>query len=119
MNRRTDLVFVTSVFWVLCSAGSIGAQTTRSPSAAAVPQRPAASEVTVRAVRVTEPIKIDGKLDDAVYAAIPPITTFIQQDPHEGEPATEKTEAWILFDDDNLYVSARCWDSHPEREVVN
>ena len=37
----------------------------------------------------------------------------------EGEPATEKTEAWILFDDANLYIAARCWDSHPEREVAN
>ena len=37
----------------------------------------------------------------------------------KAQPATEKTEAWILFDDDNLYISARCWDSHPEREVAN
>ena len=37
----------------------------------------------------------------------------------EGEPATEKTDAWIFFDDANLYIAARCWDSHPEREVAN
>ena len=33
--------------------------------------------------------------------------------------ATEKTEAWIFFDDDNIYVSARCYESHPERRVAN
>ena len=50
---------------------------------------------------------------------VPPITDFIQQEPNEGAPTTEKTEAWIFFDDSNLYVSARCWDSQPEREVAN
>ncbi len=47
------------------------------------------------------------------------ISDFIQQEPEEGQPATEKTEAWILFDDVNLYISARNWDSHPEREIAN
>jgi hypothetical protein len=31
---------------------------------------------------------------------------FIRNDPHEGEPATKKTELWILFDRDTLYVTA-------------
>jgi hypothetical protein len=33
--------------------------------------------------------------------------------------ATENTEAWILFDADNLYICARNWDIHPEREIAN
>jgi hypothetical protein len=75
--------------------------------------------VTVRATRVLEPIVIDGRLDDSAYRTIDPIDGFIQQEPHEGEPATEATDVWLLFDDDNVYVSARCWDSHPERMVGN
>ena len=43
----------------------------------------------------------------------------MQQVPNEGAPATEQTEAWIFFDDDNLYFSARCLDSQPERIVAN
>ena len=39
--------------------------------------------------------------------------------PHEGEPATEKSEIWVMFDDKNLYVSGRMWDSHPERMLAN
>ena len=31
----------------------------------------------------------------------------------------QKTEAWIFFDNDNIYVSARNWESHPERRVAN
>ena len=76
--------------------------------------------VTVRAVRLGEVgLDIDGKLEENIYRRTPSMSGFIQQEPHEGEGATEKTEAWIFFDDENVYISARCWDSHPEREVAN
>ena len=74
---------------------------------------------TIRAVRVTTPLKIDGRLDEAVYAEVPPISDFIQNDPKPGEVATEKTDMWILFDDQRVYVVARCWETQPERIVAN
>ncbi len=88
-------------------------------AASQVVERTANDRVTVRAVRLNTPLKVDGRLDEEIYAQIQPITDFIQQEPREGTPATEKTDAWILFDDANLYIVARCWDSHPEREVAN
>jgi hypothetical protein len=81
--------------------------------------REAPDKVTVRAFRVPSPLRIDGQLDEEIYRTVAPITDFIQQEPDEGQPATEKTDAWILFDDVNLYICARNWDSHPEREVAN
>ena len=75
--------------------------------------------MTVRAVSISEPLRLDGRLDEAVYSTVPAISGFIQQNPRAGEPATEKTDVWILFDDKNLYISARCWDSQPEREIGN
>ena len=74
---------------------------------------------TVRAHRVTAPMHVDGKLDEPIYAATEAISGFVQQEPDEGKPATEKTDAWIFFDDKNIYVSARCYESHPERRVAN
>jgi len=74
--------------------------------------------VTVRATRVTEPIRMDGHLDERVYSETPAISDFIVQEPEEGAAATERTEAWLFFDDRNIYVSARCWDSHPERDIA-
>jgi hypothetical protein len=76
------------------------------------------SRATLRAVRIASPLKIDGRLDEEVYRTIPSISDFIQQEPDEGAPATEKTEVWLLFDDANFYVVARCWDSHPERMIA-
>jgi hypothetical protein len=69
-------------------------------------------------VRVTEPLRVDGHLDESVYASVPPVSDFIQMEPEAGSPATEKTELWILFDNDNVYVTFRCWETHPERMVV-
>lgn len=101
---------------MLSLARSADAQTAAGP---AIVSRTANDNVTVRAVRVTEPLRIDGRLDESVYAGVESITGFIQQEPQEGQPATEKTEAWILFDDVNLYISARNWNSQPEREIAN
>ena len=70
-------------------------------------------------MRISEALSVDGRLDDSVYSAVSPMTGFLQQDPRQGELATEQTEGWGLFDDRNLYISARCWDSRPEREVAN
>ncbi len=74
---------------------------------------------TVRAVRVTTPMRVDGKLDEAIYGSINPASGFIQMEPRAGELATEKTEVWVFYDADNVYVSFRCWESQPDRTVVN
>jgi len=66
-----------------------------------------------------ETLKVDGRLDEPIYSLYDPASDFIQQEPKEGDPATEKTEAWVFFDEKNIYVSARCTDSQPERRVAN
>ena len=58
-------------------------------------------------------------LDEKLYQTLTPITGFIQQDPDEGALATEPTLVWILFDARNIYIAARCRDSHPERIIAN
>ena len=80
--------------------------------------RDSEGRVTVRAVRLTEPLVIDGSLDESIYQTLPPITELFQQVPDEGSPATEKTEIWVTFDAANIYVTARCWDSAPPDEWV-
>ena len=75
--------------------------------------------VTVRATRLSAPLTFDGQLAEEVYQTIGSVGPFIQQDPFEGEPSGEKTEVWVFFDDANLYVSARLWETAPERRVAN
>ena len=89
-----------------------------APVPPAVISRDARGNATVRAVRLDEPIRLDGRLDEAVYENTLPVTGFLQTIPDEGEPATEETEGWITFDEENLYVSARLWESVPENQWV-
>ena len=78
-----------------------------------------ADSVTVRAIRLTAPLKLDGQLDEAVYTDNMPVDGFTQQEPREGQPATEATQAWVMFDDNNLYIGARNFDSQSDRMVLN
>ena len=90
------------------------------PVAPATITRDPDGRATVRAVRLLEPLSIDGTLDETVYESVPSFGDFVQQQPDEGAPATERTEAWIFYDDRNLYAAARLWDSAPESQwVVN
>ena len=69
--------------------------------------------VTMRAIKLTEPLEVDGRLDESVYDTVEPVSDFIQQLPDEGALSTERTDAWVMYDDENFYVSGRCWDSAP------
>jgi hypothetical protein len=87
----------------------VGFDGPRSPIPPAVIARDAATgRVTIRAVRLTAPLHLDGSLDEDVYTSVPSMSDFIQQDPQEGTPATEKTEVWLFYDQDQVYVSFRC-----------
>lgn len=68
---------------------------------------------SVAAARRAGAVQIDGRLDEAAWQAATPITDFIQLDPNEGQPASERTEARILIDDAALYVGIRLFDSEP------
>jgi hypothetical protein len=89
------------------------------PVPPAVMTRDPSGRVTMRAIRLDEPLRLDGQLDERVYQTIAPVTDFIQQEPTEGAPATEQTEVWVLFDGETVYVAARCWDSRPDQTVAN
>ena len=88
------------------------------PEAPATINRDANGRATVRAVRLDGAWQLDGVLDEAIYATVLPISDFIQQQPDAGDPATERTEAWILYDEQNIYVAARLWDSAPESQWI-
>jgi hypothetical protein len=89
-----------------------------APVAPDVITRDERGRVTVRAVRLQQPLQIDGRLDDEVYQAVAPIGDMYQQLPDEGASGTEPTEMWVFFDDENVYFSVRCGDSQADRLVA-
>ena len=91
------------------------------PSAPVAPEtmnRNAAGRATVRATRLTQPLRIDGALDEALYRELPAMNGFIQIEPQPGQPAADDTDVWVTFDGDNVYVSARCWDRDISRVIA-
>ena len=54
------------------------------------------NRLTVRATRIREPIALDGRLDDSVYAEVQPVSDFIQQEPNEGERQKDLQEGKSL-----------------------
>jgi len=89
------------------------------PVAPAVVSRDDTGRVTLRAVRLSTPLRVDGRLEEEIYRTSEAVSDFIQNDPKEGAPATERTELWVLYDRDNVYVAARCWESQPDRLIAN
>ncbi|MFC1563975.1 DUF5916 domain-containing protein [candidate division KSB1 bacterium] len=57
--------------------------------------------------------KIDGRLDDDAWKTAHFDDSFLQREPVEGAAPTERTEFAILYDNDNLYIGVRCFDSNP------
>ena len=66
---------------------------------------------TAHAARRTSSIAVDGKLDEAAWAAATPIGDLTQYSPNEGRAPSEKTDIRVLYDDGAIYIGARMFDS--------
>ncbi|HEV2616700.1 MAG TPA: carbohydrate binding family 9 domain-containing protein, partial [Candidatus Acidoferrales bacterium] len=70
------------------------------------------------ALRIDRAPKLDGTLTDPLWQLAKPITDFRQQEPYEGQAATEKTEVRILYTRRAVYFGIHCYDSAPSRIVA-
>ena len=95
--HRTVLIFLA----LLLAPSLTSAQTTSAVSG----KRAAAARVP------SDSIQVDGHLDEAVWSRAEPVDDFVQKEPIEGAPPTERTEVRFLYDDDALYVGARMYSS--------
>ncbi len=83
----------------------------RSNRVVAVTQTPShATAPSIVAVRSTSAIVLDGRLDDAAWRTATPATEFMQTEPDDGSPASERTEVRIVYNDRAIYIGARLHD---------
>ncbi|HEY5469669.1 MAG TPA: DUF5916 domain-containing protein [Bacteroidales bacterium] len=71
-----------------------------------------------KATQITIPPVINGVLDDEAWQAGTWAGGFTQNQPYNGRPETQMTEFKILFDDNNLYVAIKSYDTAPD-SIVN
>lgn len=95
---------------LLALPASLSAQTTTPVPPTVIPGKLAEGQA---------PPVIDGVVNDAVWEGVAPHTTFTQQDPRLGEPATERTEVRLLFGPTAVYVSFVCFDADPSSIIVS
>jgi len=69
---------------------------------------------TVRIQRAAEPPIIDGDLSEEMWRRAPLVDDFHQVSPVEFDAPTERTEVYVLYDRDALYIGAILFDSEPE-----
>lgn len=69
---------------------------------------------SLAALPIASDIRIDGSLDEDAWKQAPVATDFVQRQPFNGKPATQKTEVRILYDNTGIYVGAMMYDSAPD-----
>ena len=111
-------------------AQNIGTETASIPSAGrpAAPARAPGDAINydtihlekrVIAVRAAGPIMLDGALDEPSWREAPVANGFIQNDPHEGNPATYDTDVRVLYTEDALYFGVFAHDMEPSKIIVS
>ncbi|MCX6326564.1 MAG: DUF5916 domain-containing protein [Bacteroidia bacterium] len=71
-----------------------------------------------KATRISPAPVINGILDDEAWQSGSWVDDFTQNEPYNGRPASQRTEFNILFDEDNLYVGIKAFDTSPD-SIVN
>jgi hypothetical protein len=66
------------------------------------------------AKKITEPVVIDGVIDEAAWKGAPEVSNFIQFQPRRGELAQFRTVVKISYDEEFIYFGYLCYDSQPE-----
>ena len=106
---RASRVFIS--LFLLALARPASAQNSSGQSNNALTNGHTVAVPSARAARLSAPLAIDGKLDDAAWQTATPVTDFTQVDPNEGQPGSQRTEMRFLFDEGALYVGARMYDT--------
>lgn len=71
--------------------------------------------VEAYSLKSSDRIKFDGSVDENFWNNIEPATGFLMQEPREGDPASERTEVYIAYTDDYLYMGVILYDSEPSK----
>jgi hypothetical protein len=88
-----------------------------APTLAAANERRVTIAVDAVAVPANSPIVLDGRFNEEVWQQAPPVSEFLQREPAEGQPPTQRTEARMVYDASALYVAVRAFDSEPDKLV--
>ena len=101
--KQTALAAVTSIMCIALSG---------TASFAAAQQSSEDELPALQAYRLPDGVEVqlDGRIEEEFWSRAIPISDFTQQDPDEGGEPSERTEVWVAYDDDNLYIGVIIYD---------
>ena len=62
---------------------------------------------------MTPPV-VDGRLDEEVWALANVVEDLHEITPNEYDEPSQRTQVFVLYDEDNLYIAAKLWDAEPD-----
>ena len=71
------------------------------------------AEKVFRAVHTETAPVIDGVLDENVWSLADAVEDFHEIQPNEYDEPSQRTQVFVLYDEDYLYVAAKLWDTEP------
>lgn len=71
-----------------------------------------------KSTEINSPPQVDGILDEEVWRNGSWLDDFTQHEPYNGRKASQRTEFCILFDEDNMFVGIKAFDTSPD-SIVN
>jgi hypothetical protein len=112
MNRCRKRVHTSLSYLVVAAAAAL------SSTASATSQIPSEPRSVSIPLVIGAP-DIDGHLDDAVWQSAARVTDFIQTEPSNGEPSTQRTVVFIAYNTHALLIGARLEDTDSSRIAAN
>ena len=73
------------------------------------------AEVRFQPLKTTTPPTIDGNLDDAVWQSVQKVTGFKTFQPDYGKDMSVNTDAYLAYDEENLYFAFKCYEPEPDK----
>lgn len=70
---------------------------------------------SLKALRLSGFIHIDGIIDEEVWAKAEVATDFTQKEPNPGLASTFRSEIRLLYDNHAIYIGAKLWDPNPNK----
>ncbi|WP_439880259.1 DUF5916 domain-containing protein [Pontibacter sp. MBLB2868] len=104
MPHKLLLVALTLLLFTTCAYAS---GTSKDPEAVSKIK-------TTRAIRTSVAPVLDGFLEPEVWQTVAPATNFVRYDPLNGKPSSQKTEVYMLYDNEAIYIGALLHDTAPD-----
>ena len=80
-------------------------------------KKPTKKVYTTQSIGNSNPISLDGIIDDEAWNKVEWATDYVENEPDNGTAPTEQTKFKVLYDDKNLYMAFKCYDAEPDKIV--